>query len=178
VGNIITPNTLHGLIDEACAEVVSRPKKPWKRSKKDKGVSSSQHVPPAIGKSVKEIQSQDNIPIKGWREYHVAGEPILPPEALKTLTGDMRSLQDSVLTWETHLLSMTSPTYLVFYVRVSKKLGFVDRSLGDVFFLRLDDIFEMFHRRRLDPTLVRLVALCTNSCKRTLRRSRYWTPTT
>jgi hypothetical protein len=28
-----------------------------------------------------------------------------------------------------------------------------------VFFLRFDDIFEMFHRRRLDPTLVRLVAL-------------------
>jgi hypothetical protein len=43
--NIITPNTLHGQIDEACAEVVSRTKKPWKRAKKDKGVSSSQHVP-------------------------------------------------------------------------------------------------------------------------------------
>jgi hypothetical protein len=107
--NIINPNTLHGLIDEACAEVVSRPKKPRKRAKKDKCVSSSQPVPPAAGKPVKEIRSQDNIPIKGWREYHVAGQPILPPEALKTLTGDMRSLHDSVLTWETHLLSMTSP---------------------------------------------------------------------
>jgi hypothetical protein len=65
VANIITPNTLHGLIDEACAEVVSHPKKPRKRAKKDKGVSSSQPVPPAVGKPVKEIQSQDNIPIKG-----------------------------------------------------------------------------------------------------------------
>lgn len=157
---IITPNTLHGLIDKACSEVVSRPGKPRKRAKKkDKGVSSTQPMPPAAGKPVKEIRSQDNIPIKGWREYHVAGEPILPPEALKTLTGDMRSLHDSVLTWETHLLSMTSPSYPVFYVRVPKRLGFVDRSPGDVFFLRFDDIFEMFHRRRLDPTLVRLVAL-------------------
>jgi hypothetical protein len=137
----------------------SRPKKPRKRAKKDKGVSSSQPVPPVAGKPVKEIRSQDNIPIKGWREYHVVGEPILPPEALKTLTGDMSSLHDSILTWETHLLSMTSPTYPVFYVRVPKKLGFVDRSPGDVFFLRFDDIFEMFHRRRLDPTLVCLVAL-------------------
>jgi hypothetical protein len=66
--NIITPNTLHGLIDEACAEVVSCPKKPWKRAKKDKGVSSNQPVPPAAGKPVKEIRSQDNIQIKGWRE--------------------------------------------------------------------------------------------------------------
>jgi hypothetical protein len=75
------------------------------------------------------------------------------------LNWDMRSLHDSVLTWETHLLSMTSPSYPVFFVRVPKKLGFVDRSLGDVFFLRFDDIFDMFHHRRLDPTLSRLVAL-------------------
>jgi hypothetical protein len=54
---------------------------------------------------------------------------------------------------------MASPSYPVFFVRVPKKLGFIDRSPGDVFFLRFDDIFEMFHRRRLDPTLVRLVAL-------------------
>jgi hypothetical protein len=94
--NIITPKTLHGLIDKACAEVVSRPKKPWKRAKKDRGVSNSQPVPPAAGKPVKEIRSQDNIPIKGWREYHVAGQPILPLKALKTFTRDMRSLHDSV----------------------------------------------------------------------------------
>jgi hypothetical protein len=65
VAKIITLNTLHGLIDEACAEVVSRPKKPWKRAKKDKCVSSSQPMPPIVGKPVKEIRSQDNIPIKG-----------------------------------------------------------------------------------------------------------------
>jgi hypothetical protein len=58
-----------------------------------------------------------------------------------------------------HLLSMTSPSYLVLFVRVPKKLGFVDRSPGDVFFLRFDDIFHIVHRRRLDPTLVCLVAL-------------------
>jgi hypothetical protein len=54
---------------------------------------------------------------------------------------------------------MTSPSYTVFFVRVPKKLGFVDKSPCDVFFLRFYDIFEMFHHHRLDPTLVRLVAL-------------------
>jgi hypothetical protein len=58
-----------------------------------------------------------------------------------------------------HLISMASPSYPVFFVRVPKKLAFVDRYPGDVFFLRFDDIFEMFHRRRLDPTLVCLVVL-------------------
>jgi hypothetical protein len=128
--NIITPNTLHGLIDEACEKFVPRTKKVQKRANKGKGVSSSQPVPPVAGKPMKEIRSQDNIPIKGWREYHVAGQPILPLEAIKTLTGDMRSLHDRILTWETHLLSMTSPSYPVFLVKF--KLGFVDGSPNDM----------------------------------------------
>ncbi|MBI0385500.1 hypothetical protein JBE27_56830, partial [Streptomyces albiflaviniger] len=85
--------------------------------------------------------------------------PILPPELLKTLTGDMRSLHDRILTVEKHLLGMTSPTYPVFVAKVPKGMGFVDKSPGDVFFLRFDDIFNMFHLKRLHPTLVRLVAL-------------------
>ena len=38
-------------------------------------------------------------------------------------------------------------------------MGFVDKSPGDVFFLRFDDIFKMFHLQRLHHTLVRLVTL-------------------
>ena len=38
-------------------------------------------------------------------------------------------------------------------------MGFVDNSPGDLFFLRFDDIFNMFHLKRLDYTLVRLFSL-------------------
>jgi hypothetical protein len=42
-----------------------------------------------------------------------------------------------------------------------KSMGFVGKSLGDVFFLIFDDIFNKFHLIWLYPTLVRLVALNT-----------------
>jgi hypothetical protein len=129
-------------------------KKGRKRSKKGAPASSSQPAP----SPTKPIWVQDRIPTKA-RTIHVAGEPILPPELLKTLTGDMRSLHVSVLTVEKHLLGMTSPTYPVFVAKVPKGMGFVDKSPGDVFFLRFDDIFDMYHLKRLHPTLVRLVAL-------------------
>ena len=38
-------------------------------------------------------------------------------------------------------------------------MGFVDNSPGDLFFLRFDDIFNMFHLKRLHYTLVRLFSL-------------------
>ena len=71
----------------------------------------------------------------------------------------MRSLHDYVLMVERQLLGMTSPTYPLFVARVPKNMGFVDKWGGDVFFLRFDDIFSMFHLHRLHPTLVRLVTL-------------------
>jgi hypothetical protein len=44
-------------------------------------------------------------------------------------------------------------------VKVPPGVGFVDKYPAEVFFIRFDDIFNVFHLRRLDPTLVRLVAL-------------------
>jgi hypothetical protein len=46
-----------------------------------------------------------------------------------------------------------------FLYKSAKETGIRHRSPGDMFFLKFDDIFEMFHCRRLNPTLVRLVAL-------------------
>ena len=89
----------------------------------------------------------------------MAGEPILPPDLLKVLTGDIRSLHDSFLTVEKHLLGMTSPTYPVFVAKVPNGTGFVDKSPGDVFFLRFDNIFDMFHMKRLPACFVRLLAI-------------------
>ena len=52
---------------------------------------------------------------------------------------------------------MKNLTYPVFVGRVPKGLGFVDTSPGDVLILRFDDVFDMFHMKRLYPTFVRLV---------------------
>ena len=38
-------------------------------------------------------------------------------------------------------------------------MGFFDKAPGDVFFLRFEHIFNMFHMKRLDVSLVRLFAL-------------------
>jgi hypothetical protein len=43
--------------------------------------------------------------------------------------------------------------------KVPKGMGFVDKAPGDVFFLQFDDIFNMFHLKRLHHTFVRLFLL-------------------
>ena len=129
------------------------PKKVRKRGKKKAAPSGSQ--PPA---AKQQMRVMDKVPTN-LRAIHWLGQPILPEEYRDKLSGPMRSLHDSVLTVEKQLLGMGSPTYPVFVARVPKNMGFVDKSPGDVFFLRFDDIFKMFHLQRLHHTLVRLVPL-------------------
>ena len=71
----------------------------------------------------------------------------------------MRSLHDAVLTKEKDLIKSTDTNYPVFTAKVPHNLGFVDKSPGDVFFLRFDAIFNMFHLKRLEHTMVRLFTL-------------------
>jgi len=104
------------------------------------------------------MRVMDKVPTK-MRTFHWVGEPILPDEYRKKLHGSMLSLHDSVRTVEKILLGDEDPTYPVFVARVPKNMGFVDKSPGDVFFLRFDDIFKMFHLQRLHHTMVRLVSL-------------------
>ena len=54
---------------------------------------------------------------------------------------------------------MKDPTYPVFAAKVAVDLVFRDKPLADVMFLRFDDIFNMFHMRRLQRTMVRLFVL-------------------
>src|SRR5664279_584452 len=84
---------------------------------------------------------------------------MLPAHFLKVIPSDMRSLHERVLYLEDHLLSMKTPSYPVFTVKVPRGMGFFDRAPYDVFFLRFDEIFNMFHLKRLDRNFVRLVAL-------------------
>ena len=78
---------------------------------------------------------------------------------LKSLSANLSSLHDAVLTKEKGLLkSRNDPNYPVFSIKVPTDLGFVDTFPADVFFLRFENIFDMFHMKSLDDSLVRLFA--------------------
>ena len=84
---------------------------------------------------------------------------MLPPDALSATTGDFRRLHDHVLSTEKSLLRSNDPGYPLYAVKVPKGWGFYDENPAEMFFLRFDYIFEMYHMRRLDFTFVRLFAL-------------------
>ncbi|KAK1607353.1 hypothetical protein QYE76_031026 [Lolium multiflorum] len=72
---------------------------------------------------------------------------------------DMLPLQDSILVLESILLKDKDPNYPVFTVKVPRDVGFVTDAPADIFFIAYEDIFKLFHARRLDYNLVRLFAL-------------------
>jgi hypothetical protein len=101
---------------------------------------------------VDKIYTQDRL-------YHVAGEPMLLWDKYLTLPGDCKSLHDLILEEERRLICMESPTYPLFVAKVPKGLDFVDKHPAELFFLRFEDIFSMFHMSRLHPNFVRLFTL-------------------
>ena len=104
---------------------------------------------------------------------------MLPPEVVQILTADMRGLHDSILFIEKELLKSKSPTYPLFPVRVPLGVGFVDKYPAELFFLRFDDLFNVYNLRRLDPTVVRLVALkMAHIMMEESTRASRWTPST
>ena len=105
------------------------------------------------------FRAKDNIRIPNWHEIHECGKPILPPKVYRLLTPDMKSLHDMVEEVEDTLLSSTSPGYPVFPVKVPANIGFADEYPADVFFVRFDDVFDMFHMKRLPACFVRLLAI-------------------
>jgi hypothetical protein len=95
----------------------------------------------------------------GLTRMHEAGKPILGPELQHLASGDMLPLQDSILVLESILLKDKDPNYPVFTVKVPRDVGFVTDAPADIFFIAYEDIFKLFHARRLDYNLVRLFAL-------------------
>ena len=49
--------------------------------------------------------------------------------------------------------------YPLFAVKVPRNLGFVDTFPGDKFYLRFEDIFNIYHFQQLHPSFTRLFAL-------------------
>ena len=96
----------------------------------------------------------------GLSRVHEAGQPILSRELLHLADGCMLSLQNAILTLEGNLLKEENPNYPVFTVKVPRDLvDFVDESPADLFFISCEDVFNLFHFKRLDYNLVRLYAL-------------------
>ena len=57
------------------------------------------------------------------------------------------------------LLKDKNPNYPVLTVQVRKNVDFVAEAPADLFFIAFEDVFNLFHSRRLDYNLVRLYAL-------------------
>ena len=57
------------------------------------------------------------------------------------------------------LLKDKEPNYPVFTVKVPKDLDFVHEAPTNLFFIAFEDVFNLFHSRRLDYNLVHLYAL-------------------
>ena len=78
---------------------------------------------------------------------------------LRIASGPMHSLHSSILMLEGILLRDESPNYPVFTARVPEQPDFVHEDLANLFFIAFEDVFNLFHWRRLDYNLVRLYAL-------------------
>ena len=63
------------------------------------------------------------------------------------------------MTLEGILLKDENPNYPVFTAQVPKDLDAVQEAPADVFFIAYEDVFKLFHLRRLDYNMVRLYAL-------------------
>lgn len=147
--SFLSPGTCLGAT-VAAMSTPPKPKKIRKRpGKKNKGASTSNPMP---------AQVLERLPTD-WRNHHVLGQPMVHPEILKLLTGDMRSLHDSVLHLENDLLKSKTPSYPLHVAKVPAGYGFVDGYPADLIFIRFDDIFNLFNIRRLHRTFIRLVAL-------------------
>lgn len=153
--NIFSPNTLINKVNEQFeASGAVAPKKPRKRPSKNKEKSASQPPPTIRHRDSMVPPSKD-----GLTRMHEAGKPILGPELQHLASGDMLPLQDSILVLESILLKDKDPNYPVFTVKVPRDVGFVTDAPADIFFIAYEDIFKLFHARRLDYNLVRLFAL-------------------
>ena len=145
----VTPRTLLGVTMEAMKQTGTPAcnKKGRKRKKR-----------PGQDAASNPVVRVDRLPTP-WRTMHHLGEPMLPQHIVSQMTPDLRSLHDIVLFLEQELLKDTNPSYPVFTVRVPTNLGFVTTYPFELFFIRYEDVFRLFHMSRLDRNLVRLVSL-------------------
>jgi len=155
-GNIFSPGTLTRTV---CAGFTAPPPSPEKIKKSKKrcrqGTSTSQPAP----KVIRGHEDMTSPRADSLTRVHVAGKPLLPPELLCLAKGPMLSLHEAILMMEGLLLKDKNPNYPVLTVQVPKNVDFVTEAPADLFFIAFEDVFNLFHSRRLDYNLVRLYAI-------------------
>ena len=138
---------MHAGIRAAYAETQPGPvmkKKHRKRPKKGaSNANASRSQPPPV------IRVHDSVPVRDAPVLHIAGRPMLPANALKGLTLELRRLHDHVLSMEHSLLRAPTGTagYPLYAAKVPPGLDFNHICPADMIFLRFDYIFEMLHMR-------------------------------
>ena len=154
---IFSPNTLNKTVNEVGVAPPGpndeKKRKPRKRRAKT-GASMSQ---PA-----QRIRHDDVIPATcpdGLTRVHEAGKPILPGDLIRVASGAMHNLHSTILYLEECLLKEKDPSYPVFQVRVPEDPDFVHEEPADLLFIAFEDVFNLFHLRRLDYNMVRLYAI-------------------
>ena len=158
--HIFSPNTLRKTVFPVSAPRPPPPS-PEKKEKKQKkrkrgpGASASQPAPKTIRANEFTVSPRAD----GLTRVHEAGQPILPPELLKLAHQHMKNLQQYVLVLEELSLKDKCPNYPVFTVIVPTDLDFIHDEPANPFFIAFEDVFNLFHFRRLDYNLVRLYAL-------------------
>ena len=159
--SILSPPTLHKAATEQIKVGACLKSEKKKGRTRKKSTSSSQPLMP--------IRAQDGPPSPKDLSYaiHVAGRSMLPPNMLDIATSDMQSVHNSILTLETMLLREKNPSYPVFMAKVPLNMGFVNNVPADMIIVRFSEIFNLFHLKRLDHSLIRLFSL---SLSMTIRR--------
>ena len=79
---------------------------------------------------------------------------------LRAISGDLKFLHEIIPSTEKELLGQENPDrHPLFAAKVPKGLCFVDNDPAGVFFLRFEHIFDMFHFKHLDRSIIRLFVL-------------------
>jgi hypothetical protein len=96
----------------------------------------------------------------GLPRLHEAGKLILPEDLEHLASGPMISLQQNIQFIETLLLKDKDPNYPVFMVKEpAADPNFIQADPADIFFIAFEDVFNLFHWKRLNYNLVRLYAI-------------------
>jgi hypothetical protein len=168
----MSPNTLHGMLQDSDLGGVAVPKKRKHLKKSDHnnvGASNSQPPPraphaPGNRRATCYAHSHQSdgfaLVWKSWRPFHVAGETMLPPSVLDKVPLELKVLNDNILHREKYLMTKQNKwDYPVWTVQVPTGFHFYDIYPTDKFYLRFEEIFNMMHLKKTGFAMVGLFTL-------------------